>query len=48
MTFSAGSVFGALIGGVVLDAAGVPTLLLVGTAVATVGAALVWAGADRR
>ena len=48
MTLSAGTVVGALIGGVVLDAAGVPTLLLVGTVVATAGAALVWVGADRR
>lgn len=48
MTFSAGSVVGALIGGVVLDAAGVPMLLLVGTVAATVGAVFVWFGADRR
>ena len=32
----------------VLDAAGVPTLLLVGTVVAAAGAVLVWVGADRR
>lgn len=47
MTFSAGNVLGALMGGVVLDAAGVPMLLLVASAVATAGAVLVWLGADR-
>ncbi|MFT3888776.1 MAG: MFS transporter [Arachnia sp.] len=48
MTMSAGSVFGAMIGGLVLDAAGVPALLLVGTVAATAGAVLVWLGADRK
>lgn len=47
MTFSAGNVLGALMGGVVLDAAGVPMLLLVASVVATAGAVLVWLGADR-
>ena len=48
MSLSGGTVGAPLIGGVVSEAAGVRTLLLVGTVVATAGAALVWVGADRR
>ena len=47
MTATAGSVVGSLAGGLVLQSAGVPSLLLLGVGFATVGAALTWAGANR-
>lgn len=47
MTATGGSVIGSVLGGLVLDAAGVPEMLLVGTALGAIGAACMAAGADR-
>lgn len=47
MTSTLGSVIGSLTGGMLIDAAGVPTMLLVGAVVAAVGATLTVAGAER-
>lgn len=46
MTHTLGTVIGSLSGGFILDAAGVPTMLLFGTAVATVGAVLTIVSAE--
>lgn len=48
MTATAGSVIGSVAGGIVLDAAGVPTMLLLGAVIATAGAVCMTFGADRR
>lgn len=47
MTATGGSVIGSVVGGLVLDAAGVPMMLLVGTVIGALGAACMAAGADR-
>lgn len=47
MTSTIGSVLGSLAGGVLIDVAGVPTLLAVGTGVATIGAILTVLAAER-
>lgn len=46
MTHTLGTVIGSLSAGFILDAAGVPTMLLFGTAVATVGAVLTIVSAE--
>jgi len=48
MTATAGSVVGSVVGGIVLDAAGVPSMLLAGALIAVAGAVSIAAGADRR
>ena len=47
MTATAGSVVGSVVGGIVLDAAGVPSMLLVGELIAVACAVSIAAGADR-
>ena len=47
MTHTLGTVVGSLAGGFLLDAAGVPTMLLVGTVIATAGAVFMIASAER-
>ncbi|MCG6567477.1 MFS transporter [Tessaracoccus sp. ZS01] len=48
MTATAGSVVGSLLGGLLLDASGVPLMLLVGTGIAAVGGALTLVSAESR
>lgn len=48
MTATGGSVLGSVVGGVALDASGVPTMLLIGSGFGAAGAVCMWVGANQR